>query len=59
MMSAVEAFANAVIGLIVSWLVTLFVLGFPPGKSVAITAMFFGLSFARSRAIREVFKRYA
>ena len=27
-------------------------------KLVAVTAMFFGLSFARSRIIREIFRRY-
>lgn len=57
-MSALEAFANATIGFAVSWAATLFVLGYTPGQSIAITAMFFGLSFARSYIIREAFKRY-
>ena len=37
-MDATEAFANAIIGLLVSWLATIFVLGFSPAKSIAITA---------------------
>ncbi len=55
-MDAIEAFANAVIGLLISWLAVLLVLGFTPAKSAAITAMFFGLSFARSYLIRRVFR---
>lgn len=56
-MSAIEALTNAAIGLVVSWAVTLWVLGFPPIESAAITAMFFGLSFARNYIIREIFRR--
>ena len=55
-MSALEALCNAVIGLVVSWAVTAFVLGFSYGQSASITAMFFGLSFARAYVIRRVFK---
>lgn len=55
-MDAMEAFANAAIGLLVSWLATIFVLGFSPAKSAAITAMFFGLSFARAYILRRVFR---
>ena len=58
-MSALEALANAVIGLVVSWAATFFVLGYSATGSAAVTAMFFCLSFARSWAIREVFRRWA
>ncbi|MGB1215966.1 MAG: DUF7220 family protein [Pikeienuella sp.] len=51
-----EAAANAVIGLVVSWLATLFVLGFSPAQSAAITGMFFGLSFSRAWIIRRIFR---
>ena len=53
-MDALEALTNAVIGLLVSWAATFFVLGYTPAQSVAITAMFFGLSFTRSWAIRAI-----
>jgi hypothetical protein len=55
-MSALEALANAVIGLLVSWAVTVFVLGFSWDQAAAITAGFFGLSFTRAYVIRRVFK---
>lgn len=55
-MDAYEAFANAIIGLIVSWAATAFVLGYSAAQSAAITAMFFGLSFGRSYLLRKVFK---
>ena len=58
-MSALEALANAVIGLVVSWAATFFILGYSATGSAAVTAMFFFLSFARSWAIREVFRRWA
>ena len=58
-MSALEALANAAIGLAVSWTATFFVLGYTASGSVAVTAMFFGLSFARSWIIREIFRRLA
>lgn len=58
-MSALEAFANAVIGLIVSWAATFFVLGYSASGSAAVTAMFFVLSFVRSYALRLIFKRLA
>lgn len=58
-MSALEALANATIGLLVSWAATFFVLGYSASGSAAVTAMFFGLSFARSYALRLVFKRFA
>jgi hypothetical protein len=61
-LSAIEALCNAVIGLIVSWLVTFYALplwGLTPSASasVGITAMYFVISFARSWAIREAFRR--
>ena len=58
-MSALEALANAVIGLVVSWAATFFILGYSATGSAAVTAMFFCLSFARSWAIREVLRRWA
>ena len=58
-MSALEALANAAIGLVASWTATFFVLGYTASGSVAVTAMFFGLSFARSWIIREIFRRLA
>lgn len=58
-MSALEAFCNATIGLLVSWAATFFVLGYSAAGSAAVTAMFFALSFLRSWAIREAFRRWA
>jgi hypothetical protein len=58
-MIAAEALANALVGLIVSWAATFFVLGYSAAGSLAVTAMFFGLSFARSYAIRWAFARWA
>ena len=57
-MSALEALANAAIGLVVSWAATFFVLGYTASGSVAVTAMFFGLSFTRSWALRALFRRF-
>lgn len=54
-MSAVEALTNAVIGLVVSWAATVFILGYTPTGGVAVAALFFGLSFARSYIIRRLF----
>jgi len=56
-MIALEALANSVIGLCVSWAATFFVLGYSPTESAAITAMFFGLSFIRTYVLRLIFKR--
>ena len=50
MISAYEAAANALIGLVVSWCATFFVLGYSPAGSAAVTLMFFCLSFARAWA---------
>ena len=55
-MDAVEALANAAIGLIVSWLATWLVLGYSAASSMGITAMFFGLSFTRSWILRAIFR---
>ncbi len=61
-LSVIEALANAVIGLLVSWAVTFGLLplwGYYPSaaESAGITAMYFFISFARSWVIREVFRR--
>jgi hypothetical protein len=58
-LDAIEALTNAVIGLVVSWAATFFVLGYSPAQSAAITAMFFALSFTRAWAIRAAFRRAA
>jgi hypothetical protein len=52
-MNALEALANAAIGLVVSWCATFFVLGYSPAGSAAVTGMFFALSFVRAWAVRE------
>lgn len=57
-MDALEAFANAGIGLVVSWAATWLVLGYGPAASIAVSAMFFWLSFARSWLIRAIFRRF-
>tara|TARA_R100000655_G_scaffold2148_1_gene8915 strand:- start:1110 stop:1322 length:213 start_codon:yes stop_codon:yes gene_type:complete len=61
-MSFVEAKANAVVGLAVSWVFTFFALplfGFEPSAAdaTAITACYFLLSVARGYVIRRVFVR--
>lgn len=58
-MNALEALANATIGLLVSWAATFFILGYSASGSAAVTAMFFCLSFARAYALRLIFKRFA
>ena len=58
-MDTIEALCNATIGLIVSWAATFWVLGYSAAGSVAVTALFFALSFARSWAIRAAFRRWA
>lgn len=57
-MDALEALSNAIVGLVVSWAATLFVLGYTATQSAAITAMFFGLSFTRAWILRALFRRY-
>lgn len=58
-MSALEALVNAAIGLVVSWTLTLTVLGYSPVQSAGITAMFFCASFLRAWVIRRAFKAWA
>ena len=58
-MDTIESLCNATIGLIVSWAATCFVLGYSATGSAAVTGMFFGLSFARARLLRWVFRRLA
>lgn len=58
-MIATEAFANAAIGLLISWAATFFVLGYSATGSAAVTAMFFALSFSRSYVLRRLFARLA
>jgi hypothetical protein len=57
-MAATEALCNATIGLLVSWAATWLVLGYSPAQSLAVTGMFFGLSFTRSYALRRIFRRF-
>lgn len=59
-MSLLEAKANAIIGLAVSWVFTFFALplfGFEPSAAdaTAITACYFLLSVVRAYAIRRIF----
>jgi hypothetical protein len=56
-MIALEAFTNAAIGLIVSWAATYLVLGYSASGSLAVTALFFGLSFTRAYVLRLIFER--
>ena len=58
-LDAAEALANAVIGLLVSWAATHFVLGYSAPASLAVTAMFFTLSFTRAWVLRVTFRRLA
>lgn len=52
-----EALANASVGFAVSWAATWLVLGYTAAGSIAVTVMFFGLSFARFWALRRLFRR--
>lgn len=58
-MTALESLCNAAIGLLASWVATFFVLGYSATGSLAVTGMFFVLSFARSYALRLIFRRLA
>lgn len=58
-MIALEALCNAAIGLLVSWAATFFVLGYSATGPLAVTSMFFALSFTRSYVLRLVFRRHA
>jgi len=53
---AAEALANAVVGFAISWAATFWILGYSAASSIAVTGMFFALSFARSFALRRVFR---
>ena len=55
-LDTLEALTNAVVGLLVSWAATFFVLGYTAAGSAAVTAMFFALSFARAWALRRIFR---
>lgn len=57
-MKAAEALTNAAIGLVVSWTLTLTVLGYSPAQSAGVTAMFFAASFIRAYALRILFERF-
>jgi hypothetical protein len=61
--SVFEAWLNAAIGLVLSWVVTYLALpiwGLAPsaGDAAEITAAYFVVSFARVLLIREVFRRW-
>jgi len=58
-LDAIEALTNAGIGLVVSWAATFFVLGYSAAGSVAVTLMFFALSFVRAFILRAIFRRLA
>ncbi len=55
-MDTAESLANAVLGLLVSWAATFFILGYNASEAGAVTAMFFGLSFGRARLLRWIFR---
>ena len=62
-LSAIEALCNAIAGLAVSWAITFYALplwGLTPSASASlgITACYFVVSFARSWAIREAFRKW-
>jgi len=57
-LDAVEAIANALVGIVVSWAATWAVLGFTPAQSVGVTALFFGLSTTRQFLLRRLFRRW-
>jgi hypothetical protein len=58
MMDALEALANAAIGLVVSWVLTMTVLGYSPAQSALVTLMFFAASFTRAWVLRWAFRRF-
>lgn len=53
-----ESLLNAGIGLVISWAATWIVLGYSPGQSIGITALFFCLSFTRAWVLRSIFRRF-
>ena len=52
-----ESLCNAGIGLVVSWAATWLVLGYTADQSIAVTLMFFAMSFVRSYVLRSIFRR--
>lgn len=52
-----ESLCNAGIGLVVSWSATWLVLGYTADQSIAVTLMFFALSFVRAFVLRSIFRR--
>ena len=54
---AIEALANAATGFAISWAATFWILGYSAASSVAVTGMFFALSFSRSYILRRLFRR--
>lgn len=61
-LDALESLTNATLGLLISWAATYLALPFwglspSPTDAASITAMFFGLSFARALALRSIFRR--
>lgn len=61
MIDAAEALTNALVGLVVSWAITYWVLplwGLHPSASVSagITATYFVVSFARAWVLRIIFR---
>ena len=52
-----ESLCNAGIGLVVSWSATWLVLGYTADQSIAVTLMFFALSFVRTFVLRSIFRR--
>jgi len=55
-LDAIEALANAIIGLVLSWIITLTVLGFTAWQSAGITAIFFVASTVRAFILRQFFR---
>lgn len=57
-LDTIEALCNAAIGFVVSWAATILVLGYSAAGSIAVTAMFFAMSFTRAWVIRAAFRRW-
>ncbi len=57
-MTALEALCNAVIGLVVSFALTIAIFHVTPLQSAGVTAIFFVASFVRAYLIRRVFAWY-
>lgn len=53
----IESLVNAFVGLLVSFTLTISVLGYTPVQSAAVTAMFFVASFLRAWIVRAIFRR--